>query len=122
MSLISGDSQNTENKLLGAVGLAARARKCIVGTEICVETMRKNKGFLLVVAGGISENTEKKLVKTAIFHKIPYTKINAEKDELARAVGKKSNAAAVLIIDNGFVNIIKKLGIEIHTTDTEVLE
>lgn len=110
-----------EKKLLGAVGLAARARKCITGTEICVDYMRAGKGKLLVVASDISENTRKKLVKTAVFHKIPYTEPGIDKGSLAKAAGKKSDAAAVLINDSGFVKIIENLNVEIHITDTEVL-
>lgn len=115
-------NENSVSRLLGAVGLATRARKCIVGTELCVETMRKDKGCLLIVASGISDNTRKKLVKTAVFHKIPYTETEVDKGSLACAVGKKADVAAVLLTDSGFAEIIKKLGTEIHITDTEVLE
>ena len=108
-------------KLLGAVGLAARARKCLTGTEICVDYMRAGKGKLLVVASDVSANTKKLLIKTAVFHKIPYTEPGVDKEKLAHAVGKKSNAAAVLVTDSGFVKIIENLNVEIHTTDTEVL-
>lgn len=119
---LNKDSQNElAKKILGAVGLAARARKCFTGTEICVDYMRAGKGKLLVVASDISENTRKKLVKTAVFHKIPYTEPGIDKGSLANAVGKKSDAAAILIIDSGFVKIIENLNVEIHTTDTEVL-
>ena len=115
---------NTEvkKKILGAVGLASKARKCITGTELCVEYMRANKGKLLIVAEDVSDNTGKKLLKTASFHKIPYITVELPKAELASSAGKKSDAAAVLFTDEGFVKIIENLGIEIHTTDTEVLE
>lgn len=109
-------------KILGAVGLASKARKCLIGTDLCVESMRANKGKLLLVASDISEGTKKKLVKTAVFHKIPYTLISCSKGELAHAAGKKSDAAAILLNDEGFAKIIEKLGIEIHITDTEVLD
>lgn len=119
---IDKDSQSEiSKKILGAVGLAARARKCFTGTEICVDYMRAGKGKLLVVASDISENTRKKLVKTAVFHKIPYMEPGIDKGSLANAAGKKSDTAAVLINDSGFVKIIEKLDVEIHTTDTEVL-
>ena len=119
---IKNDAQSESvQKILGAVGLAARARKCLTGTEICVDYMRAGKGKLLVIASDISDNTKKKLVKTALFHKIPYAEPRIDKGSLAKAVGKKSDAAAVLIIDSGFVKIIENLNVEIHTTDTEVL-
>ena len=112
----------TVNKILGAVGLAAKARKLISGTELCVDYMRAGKGKLLIVASDISDNTRKKLIKTAVFHKIPYTEPEVDKGSLAHAVGKKSDAAAVLLNDSGFAKIIENLNVEIHITDTEVLD
>ena len=109
-------------KILGAVGLATRARKCFIGTELCVESMRANKGKLLLVASDISDNTKKKLVKTALFHKIPHIFVDSGKAQLAHAAGKTSDCAAILLTDDGFVKIIKKLGVKIHITDTEVLD
>ncbi len=111
-----------KQKLLGAVGLAAKARKCVFGTTLCVETMRGDKGELLICASDVSENTRARLTKTARFHKIPYTIPGVTKEELTKFAGKKSDTAAILLTDKGFVKIIEKLGIEIHTTDTEVLE
>lgn len=111
-----------KQKLLGAIGLAARARKCIVGTTLCVESMRAEKGELLICGSDVSDNTKSKLVKTAVFHKIPYILPDVKKEDLSRFAGKKSDTAAILLTDGGFVKIIEKLGIEIHTTDTEVLD
>ncbi len=122
MSKLEVQDTQVNLKLFGAVGLAAKARKCLIGTEICVESMRANKGKLLLVASDISDNTKKKLVKTAIFHKIPYAFVNCSKGELAHAAGKMSDAAAILFNDEGFAKIIEKLDIEIHITDTEVLD
>lgn len=112
----------TVNKTLGAIGLAAKARKLITGTELCVDYMRAGKGKLLIVASDISDNTRKKLIKTASFHQIPYAVPGVDKGSLAHAVGKKSDAAAVLLNDSGFVKIIENLKVEIHITDTEVLD
>ena len=109
-------------KILGAVGLATKARKCFIGTELCVESMRANKGKLLLVASDISDNTSKRLVKTAVFHKIPYTLVDSGKAQLAHAVGKSSDCAAILLTDDGFAKIIEKLDVKIHITDTEVLD
>ena len=109
-------------KLLGAVGLAARARKLISGSEMCVETMRAGKGKLLIIASDVSENTRNKLVKTALFHKTPYMLADIDKAQLSNAAGKLSDSAAIIMMDEGFVKIIEKLGAEIYTTDTEVLD
>lgn len=108
-------------KLLGAVGLAAKARRCVAGTQLCVETMRSDKGVLLAAARDISDNTKKRLFGAALAHRIPFVLPDVTKAELAHAAGKKADAAAVLFMDEGFVKIIDKLGMEIHTTNTEVL-
>ena len=111
-----------QEKILGAVGLAAKARKLTTGTEMCVEYMRAGKGKLLIAASDISENTRKKLVKTATYHKIPYMLSDIKKAHLSKAIGKISESSAILLTDEGFVKIIQKLGQKIYTTDTEVLD
>ena len=116
------DMENIQKKVLGCIGLASRARKCIFGTEMCVEYMRKDKGCLLIVAYGISENTKKKLVKTATYHKIPYYISDIDKSILAHSAGKISDTSAILITDKNFTAIIQNLNVEIHITDTEVLD
>lgn len=116
-------SENEQvKKLLGAIGLATKARKIISGTELCVESMRAGKGELLIIASDVSENTRNKLTKTAAFHKIPYMLAEIEKAQLSKAAGKISDSASILLTDKGFVKIIEKLGAEIYTTDTEVLD
>lgn len=107
-------------RILGAVGLAVKARACVVGTTLSVEKMRADKGELLIVADDISENARKRLVGTAEFHHIPYVLGSFSKALLAHAAGKKSDTAAVLFIDQSFVKIIEKTGVKIHTTNTEV--
>lgn len=107
-------------KILGAVGLAVRARACVVGTTLCVEKMRADKGALLIVAKDISDNTRKRLIGTARFHRIPYVLGDFPKASLAHTVGKKSDTAAVLLTDKSFGTIVENTGIEIHTTNTEV--
>ena len=110
------------SRILGAVGLASRAGKCAFGTEICVDMMRAGKGKLLLVASDISDNSHKKLVKTATYHKTPYMLTELCMSEISHAAGKKSNSAAILLTDSGFVKIIEKLGVKIYTTDMEVLD
>lgn len=109
-------------KIWGAIGLATKARKCLIGTGLCVESMRANKGKLLLIASDVSDNTRKRLVKTAQFHKIPYTFVDSNKGQLSHIVGKSGDCAAILLTDDGFAKIIEKLDVKIHITDTEVLD
>ena len=109
-------------RILGAVGLAVRARACVVGTTLSVEKMRADKGELLITACDISENTRKRLIGTAEYHHIAYVTTDIPKGTLAHATGKKSDTAAVLLTDKSFVKIVEKTGIRIHTTNTEVTD
>ena len=113
------EAQDTA-RLLGAVGLAVRARACVVGTTLSVEKMRADKGELLLVACDISDNTRKRLIGTAEFHHIPYVLGDFSKASLAHTAGKKSDTAAVLFLDKSFCKIVEKTGVKIHTTNTEV--
>lgn len=116
------NASDIRQKLLGAVGLAAKARGCVIGTTLCVEKMRADKGELLLVAGDISDNTRKRLCGTAEYHRIPYIETDLPKAVLAHTVGKKADTAAILLTAPGFAKIIEKQGIKIHTTNTEVLD
>ncbi len=107
--------------LSGAVGLALKAGKCLTGTEACVEKMRNGQGSLLVMAGDCSPNTEKRLLDSAKSHGIPYLLSPMTKAAFAALAGKKSDTAAFLIMDDGFVKILEKSGAAIHKTNTEVL-
>ena len=83
--------------------------------------IRSGRGKLLVVANDASENTKDKLISTAKGYGVPQLIFDAGKADFAKLAGKKSDTAAFLITDGGFVKIIEKLGIEIHLTHTEVL-
>ncbi|MBO4343859.1 MAG: ribosomal L7Ae/L30e/S12e/Gadd45 family protein [Clostridia bacterium] len=108
-------------KIKGAIGLSIKAGKCAIGTEACLDKIRSGRGKLLVVANDASENTKDKLISTAKGYGVPQLIFDAGKADFAKLAGKKSDTAAFLITDGGFVKIIEKLGIEIHLTHTEVL-
>ena len=53
----------SNDKLLGMLGLAARARKIITGTELVTEKIKSGKKVeLVLIAADVSQNTFKKLV------------------------------------------------------------
>lgn len=101
------------NKALGALGLARKAGKCTVGTDLIVDAMRKETGKLLVMASDISDATRKKLTDTASFHHIPYTAPDIPKAVLAARLGKKSELSAALVTDEGFAKMIRNTGVSI---------
>ena len=103
-----GELEKCESRIINAFGLALKAGKCAVGSEKCV------------VPCDNSENTEKRINDAVTFHNVPLIKLCAEKKELARKFGKKSEVSCAALLDAGFVKIVDKLYGEIHATHTEV--
>ncbi|MBE6671190.1 MAG: hypothetical protein E7593_03200 [Ruminococcaceae bacterium] len=97
-------------KLLGMLGLAARARKLIAGTEIVTEKIKAGRSVKLVlIASDVSENTLKKIVNCCEFYETEYERIQFTRDEISHAIGKMCLTSAVAIIDPDFYNAVKKL-------------
>ena len=71
-------------RILGAVGLAVRARACVVGTTLSVEKMRADKGELLITACDISENTRKRLIGKQYRRRVGLLPMRQEKSPTRR--------------------------------------
>lgn len=110
------------DRILNAFGLAKRAGKCIVGTGMCVEEIRKGKAKLVICALDISDNTKKRLYDSCKFYNVPILNIPCTKDHLAKFFGKTNETSAACISDDGFLNIICKIFNETHVKHTEVHE
>ncbi len=96
-----------EKRTLGVIGLAARARGIVIGTNNVLEAVRGNKAKLVLIASDVSDNTKKSL-----FDKTKYYSVNAEQiditaQELGRAVGH-SNTAAIAFTDANFIKAYEK--------------
>ena len=104
-------------RILGAIGLARRAGKLLVGSEIVIDAMRRGTGKLVCVASDASAGTVKKLRDTAAFHRVPYLTLETDMASLAAMLGKKGNTASVLITEEGFVRIIRRY----RTIDTDTI-
>lgn len=98
------------DKLLGMVGLAMRARKVAAGTEIVTEKIKSQKGVKLVlIASDVSDNTLKKLVNCCEYYEKEYVRLQYTQDELSHAIGKSCLTSSVAILDRNFSEAIKKL-------------
>ena len=109
-----------KEKLVNACGLAKRAGKCVLGTEMCVENIRKKKAKLVVAANDLSANTVKRLNDSCSFHNVELLFVSYNKLELGKRLGKNNGTSCAAILDEGFVNICRKLYNEIHTEKSEV--
>ena len=112
--------EKCQDKLLNAFGLAKRAGKCVVGTEMCVENIRNKKAKLVIAASDLSANTVKRLVDSCSFHGVDLIFANVDKAELGRRLGKNNGTSSAAMLDEGFVNICRKIYNEVHTLISEV--
>ena len=107
------DISGFEEKILGALGLAKRAGKLVIGAEMCEETIRSGKAVLTLLCSDISENSHKKLHAALRNADSPYINLSSGKSTLAGRFGKKSFVVSCVITDGGFAKIIyKALGID----------
>lgn len=109
-----------EDRIINAFGLAKRAGKCVLGTEMCVENIRNGKAKLVIAASDLSDNTVKRLSDSCNYHNVELIFVGADKIELGRKLGKNNGTSSAAILDDGFVNICRKIYNEVHTELTEV--
>lgn len=94
-------------KILGLVGLAARARKISFGADSVELQIKKRKVKLIIVAEDSSTRTKEKFIKLSKQFDIPI-EIMGEIDELSKAIGK-SNKAIIGIEDINLASEIQKI-------------
>lgn len=92
------------NKILGLIGLAARARKISFGADSVELQAQKRKVYLIILAQDSSERTKDKFQKISEKCKIPII-ITQTIETLSRAIGK--NNKAILGIED--VNLAKEI-------------
>ena len=100
----------SNNKLLGMMGLAARAGKIAAGTEIVTDKIKAGKSVeLVLIASDVSQNTLKKIVNCCEYYKKEYVQLQFTRDEISHAVGKSCLTSSVAILDRNFSEAVKKL-------------
>lgn len=96
-----------ENKILGLLGLSARARNICFGNDSVLEEVKKGNVYILVIACDASDKTKKnwqfysekfgcKLVEVSNI------------DTISKAIGK-SNKAVIGVKDENLANAIAKI-------------
>ncbi len=109
-----------KDKIVNAFGLAMRAGKCTVGADMCVEQIRSGKAKLVVAACDLSQNTIKKLNDSCSYHSVELLILSLDKAELGKRLGKQTGVACAAILDDGFVNICRKIYKEVRVELMEV--
>ncbi len=96
-----------ENKILGLMGLAARARKVCFGADSVELEIKKKKVYLIIVAKDASARTKDKFRNICDEYDIPII-IEGEIEILSKAIGK-SNKAIIGIEDSNLASQIQKI-------------
>ncbi len=98
-----------DKRIIGSLGLCAKARKLIFGVPMVVEAMQKGKTVYLVLeASDTSDNTHKRLTDKCEYYGVRKVRLDIDGATLASAVGKSASLAAVAIADEGFYTMISK--------------
>ena len=102
-------SVSESKKLLTTLGLCARARKLVFGTEQICDALKKGKNapILVLEAYDTSENTHKRLRDRCAYYKVEHVRLECDTCELGKAVGKLSALSSVGITDAGLCQAVK---------------
>ena len=96
-----------QSKLSSMIGLSRRAGKAVLGTPLVCLALRKfPKPCLVLVSEGASEGTKKKLTTKCAYYRVPLTLIPLSTEELAHAVGKEGDMAAIAVTDENLTKAI----------------
>lgn len=102
------DSLNT-SKILSLVGLARRAGKTVIGTDLVITAVKAGKASIVLIASDVSERTEKQLCDKCFSHNVKLVSLSATREAMAKAAGKSSPISAVAVTDRNFTAGIVKL-------------
>ncbi len=89
------------------LGLAARAGKVITGSDAVEIGLRREKGFLLILAEDMAENGAEKLRRVAAAHNITVISLGTRED-MGHWTGKIERVA-ILVADKGFADRLLEL-------------
>ena len=95
------------NKILGMLGLAARARKITFGADSTEQDIQKHKVKLIIIAQDASDRTKKKFIDVANNYNVPII-IYGSIEEISKAIGKQ-NKAIIGVKDSNMGAEIEKL-------------
>ena len=101
--------KNGTNRVHGMLGLAMKAGKVVIGTEQVIAFLQKKKLKLVLLSGGSSDGTKKKISSKCEYYNVPIFELPIDTDELGSLLGKTYTPAVVGITDENFSRAISKL-------------
>lgn len=94
------------DKVLSALGMAARARRLADGGFSVEKAVKSGRARLVIVAADASANTTKQFLDMCLYYHVPVYRYG-EKETLGHAIGKELRSV-VAVLDSGFADAIKK--------------
>ena len=106
----SRENERSCEKLMGLMGLAAKAGKLIYGAPMVCDAMRYGQRIFYVFrARGTSDNTKKRIDDKCKFYNVRLVDVELDMAEFAHRLGKSGELAVVALTDEGFAKGIEKL-------------
>lgn len=93
-------------RLLGALGLAARAGKLVWGTQNVCDALKAGRVRLVVEAEGNSANTHKRLTDRCAYYKVRLIPAPFGADVLGSAIGRGNDVSSAAVTDANFAVLI----------------
>ena len=90
------------DRVLSFLGLCRRAKKLVIGAEICEQSIREGKSLLILHASDASQNSLKRVKRAAEECGITVLDSGRSKDELSAALGRL--CAVLSVEDRGFAD------------------
>lgn len=95
-------------RLLGFLGLCRRAGKTVLGTPLVCEALAKRKKpDLVLFSESASAATKKRIENKCRFYGVEAMALPVSTGELAHALGKQGDLAALAVTDAGFAGAIR---------------
>lgn len=102
------DNAQALQRTLQALGLCAKARRLIAGTEMVCEALRgRQKPYLVLCASDNAPNTDKKLSDKCSYYGVKRVSLSADGAALAAAIGKQHHVAAVAVTDENLCRLVE---------------
>ena len=101
------------DRLLGMLGVCARAGKLICGVPLICDAMRAGRRgkipLLVIEAADTSPNTHKRVTDRCAFYETETVRITADGGELAHAVGHSGVLGAVAVTDPRMADAVRAI-------------
>lgn len=98
---------NQKNRVLGLIGLSAKAGKIECGADAVEECIKRGKAKLVIVSEDAADRTKENFEFLSKQQRVNFV-IYANKDELSKTIGK-NNKAVLAIKDKNLSNEIYKI-------------